>query len=147
MAASDGASGTMVQWVDIVGVHLYNPGNDARNMSGIIDRVIASKATAGVSGLETWDTESSPYSPTPNAMTDPVIYQVMARNMITMAAKGVARTIYYQYDHPTQGIMNRGAAAYRENIVAVLKSGTVLGASKLTDGRVVYSTSNGVFVI
>jgi hypothetical protein len=59
----------------------------------------------------------------------------------------VARTIYYQYDHGTMGIMNRGAADWRESMASVLKSGTVLNAYSFTDGRVAYTTASGLVII
>jgi len=63
--------------------------------------------------------------------------------LVVMAAKGIARTIYYQYDHGTMGFSNRTAvAAIREAVIAELRSG-ITGASMLADGRVVYASSQG----
>jgi hypothetical protein len=72
----------------------------------------------------------------------------MARMMITMAAKGIARTIYYQYDHGTMGFYGRSdVVTYRETLRTLLMSGTMLNASKFTDGRVAYWTAGGVVII
>jgi len=150
MAASDGAAGTMAQWVDIIGVHLYTAApNRTQDLSGMIDRVKAAMVTASVTGKEIWDTESAPVGTgnTVSDMTDPRAGAIIARSMFTMAAKGIARTIYYQYDHGTMGIMNRGAADWRESMASVLKSGSVLNAYWFTDGRIAYTTASGLVII
>ena len=53
----------MKDWVDIIGVHLYLPIQLAQRLGRMIDRINAAKAAAGVSALETWDTESAPLAP------------------------------------------------------------------------------------
>lgn len=147
MSASDGAAGTMKDWVDIIAVHLYLPaGNKAQDLAAIIDRVNASKVTAGVSGLETWDTESAPIGPDALTMLDVAAQAVVGRMMIIMAAKGITRTIYYQLDHGTMGL-RPSVIAFRESIITLLKSGTILNVHKFTDGRVAYYTSSGLNVI
>jgi hypothetical protein len=149
MSASDGATGTMKDWVDIVGVHLYLPSpNKVQDLGGMIDRVKAAMATAGIPSMELWDTESAPISPDMIDLTDGQAQALMARNMLTMAAKGVARTFYYQYDHGTMGYMTRPqVAAFRERIVALLKSGTIRTVSRFADGRVGYYTDFGLTII
>src|SRR6185437_1863728 len=123
MSASDGASGTMAQWVDIIGVHLYLPSpNKVQDLAGVIDRVNACKTTSGVSALETWDTESAPISPDISTLNDDQAKAIIGRSMITMAAKGIKRHIYYQYDHGTMGFINRPQIQeYREQIATVLR--------------------------
>lgn len=149
MAAGDGASGTMKDWVDIIGVHLYLPGNNkTQDLAGMIDRLNAAKITAGVSGKETWDTESAPIGGEVINLTDTQANKIIARSMIIMAAKGVTRTIFYQYDSDTMGFINRPQiAAYREQIIALLRSGNILTVSGFTDGRVAYYTNSGLTII
>jgi hypothetical protein len=152
MAAADGAGtgGTMKDWVDIIGVHLYTAApNRTQDLPGMIDRIKAAMVTASVSGKEIWDTESAPVGTgnTVSDMTDPRGGAIIARSMFTMAVKGVARTIYYQYDHGTMGIMNRGAADWRESMASVLKSGAILNAYSFTDGRIAYTTASGLVII
>jgi len=151
MAASSGDVGNtpMSQWVDIIAVHLYLPGaNRVQDLAGCIDRVNASKTTAGVSGLETWDTESAPIAPDMSGLTDARAETLLARTLVTMAAKGIARHIYYQYDEATMGINTRPAViAYREQLVTLLKGTTILNATRFTDGRVAYWTTGGVVII
>jgi hypothetical protein len=142
MAASDGNGGTMAQWVDIVGVHLYLPApNLFTSLPGMIDRVTAAKATAGLSALPTWDTESAPIGPSANLLSDPVAGDVIIIMLLTMAAKGIARHIYYQYDHGTMGFIGRQYIVdLREQIVALLKSGTITGLSINDDSGIAIYT-------
>ena len=149
MAASDGAGGTMVAWIDIVGVHLYLPTqNRVEDLAGMIDRVNAAKTTAGISALPTWDTESAPIGGDVINLTDAQAMQLISRSMLTMAAKGVARTFYYQYDHGTMGFIARPQIeAHRERMTALLRSGAIKTVSRFTDGRVAYYTDFGLTII
>jgi hypothetical protein len=149
MSAEDGATGTMKDWVDIVGVHLYLPSpNKVQDLAGVIDRVKASMAAASVSGKEIWDTESAPIGPDMIDLTDEKAQAIIARSMITMAAKGVARTFYYQYDHGTMGYMGRPqVASYRESIAKLLRGGWIVNAHRFTDGRVAFATESGLTII
>lgn len=127
MAASDGAAGVMKDWVDIVGVHLYLPyPNDVTKLPGMIDRINIAKASAGLSGKETWDTESAPINPDIVNIRQPDAALLVQRHLLVSAAKGVARTFYYQLDHSTMGIAGRhqARAAY-ESMRSTLMSGRV----------------------
>jgi hypothetical protein len=149
MNAGDGVSGTMKDWVDIVGVHLYLPGNNqVQDLAGMIDRINAAKTAVGVSGKETWDTESAPIGGDMISLSNTQAKLIVGRTLITMAAKGIARTIYYQYDHGTMGIVTRPPIIeYREQIIALLRGGNILNASRFTDGRVAYYTNFGTMII
>ena len=149
MSASDGATGTMKDWIDIVGVHLYLPSpNRAQDLAGMIDRVNASKTTAGVSALPTWDTESAPIGGYVSGMSDVQAQAVIGRMLLTIAAKGVARTIYYQYDDSTMGFSDRpGMVTFTEYIKTLLLNGSILSVNRFTDGRVAYLTSAGLSII
>jgi hypothetical protein len=142
MAASDGATGTMKNWVDIVGVHLYIAGNDITKLPGMIDRVKAGMATAGISAKEIWDTESAPVAPDVSGMSAESAKLFIVRSMIIQASKGIARTFYYQYDDPTMGF-NRipEISALREQIITMLRS-TINTVSGFTDGRVAVYTDS-----
>jgi|SRR5687768_2890700 len=147
MAASDGATGTMKDWVDIVAVHMYISGNHITNLPGIIDRVDAAKTTAGVSSKETWDTESAPLSPEISAMTGYDSKKFIARSMVIQASKGISRTIYYQYDHTTMGINLSEAMGYREEVRNLLLNGSFQSVSMLSDGRLACYTNTGLIII
>jgi hypothetical protein len=65
-----------------------------------------------------------------------------------MAALGIERTFYYQYDHGTMGYITRPQVeAYRERIANLLRSGTIRTVSRFTDGRVGYYTDFGLTII
>lgn len=141
---------TMKDWVDIIAAHLYLPGaNRIQDLTGMIDRINASKTAAGVSAKPTWDTESSMISSTAGSYSDAKVCAHIARFMITAAAKGIARTIWYQWDRTDGfGIKDRPAVvAYRDAIRTLLMSGTILTVSRFTDGRVGYYTSSGLTII
>jgi hypothetical protein len=140
----------MWEWVDIIGVHFYPPSvNRVQDYPAIIDRLATLKTTAGVSSMELWDTESAPigdgYEVTD--LSDPKAWKLMLRAMVIMAAKGVSRTMYYQYDHADMGFEGRTfLIREREALINTLRTG-MYGASMFTDGRVVYSCAGGQYVI
>lgn len=144
MAASSGDVGNtpMKNWVDIVGVHLYLPTpNRVQDMAGMIDRVNAGMTTAGISGKEIWDTESAPINPDLSGYNDEGGKRIIARMLLTMAAKGIARTFYFQYDDPSMGFTGRPRIIeFRENAVSLLMNG-IATVSRFTDGRVAYYSS------
>ena len=151
MSASTGdGSTTMKDWVDIIGVHLVptdiQPGTGLSRNDRSHQCI---KTAAGVSALPTWDTESSMESPSAGSKTDAQVCTHMARFMITAAAKGIARSNWYQWDRADgYGFKDRPVvAAYREAIRTLLMSGTILTASRFTDGRVGYYTSSGLKII
>jgi hypothetical protein len=149
LAASDGATGTMKDWVDIIAVHLYlGTNNSSYDLAGMIDRLNAAKTAAGVSALPTWDTESAPIVVQAVNMTDKQMRVYLTRYMVTLAAKGVARTMYYQYDSTTMGFQGRpDVIAHWNQLRTLLMSGSILKVSKLFDGRLVYTTSGGQYVL
>jgi hypothetical protein len=68
--------------------------------------------------------------------------------MITLAAKGIARTMYYQWDNEVMGFRNRLNMIGRWNALHdLLLGGSILSASKLFDGRLVCRTSTGITVL
>lgn len=147
MSASDGASGTMKNWVDIIAYHAYLPSpNRTQDISAVIDRVKACMTAAGVSGKELWDTESAPWQA--STLNDAQFNQILWRMWATMAAKGVARTIYYQWDNAALGISKRpGIISATVATRALLMSGNMLNASRFSDGRFAYWTSGGVVIV
>jgi hypothetical protein len=148
MATTTGAT-TPAALTDIVGVHLYLPSpNKVQDLAGIIDRINAAKTTAGISAVPTWDTESAPIGGDVSTLDNPTACALEARRLLTMAAKGIARSIYYQYDHGTMGFINRPAILeYRERIISILRGGRMTNAHRFTDGRVAYATESGLTII
>lgn len=146
LAASDGATGTMKDWVDILGVHLYVSGNSITSIPLMIDRINAAKVTAGVTSKEVWDTESAPFAPDIIDMASYKANLYMARFMLVTASLGIARTIYYQYDHDTMGLGSSSSMGIREQIRARLIDGSIQSSHILNDGRVVCYTNTGLII-
>jgi hypothetical protein len=139
-ATGDGST-TMKNWIDIVGVHLYMGGNDITQMSGMIDRIKSVMATTGTSGMEIWDTESAPIGPSASALSDPVLGDVMIIMLLIMAAKGITRHIYYQYDNPGMGFIGRKYITdLREQIISLLGSGNITSLSITDDSGIAIYT-------
>ncbi len=150
MAAATGdGSTTMKDWIDIVGTHLYLPSsNRTQDLPGVIDQVNACKVTSGVAGLPTWDTESAPIGPDASLLSDANFNRILVRAWLTMAGKGIARTIYYQYDQGTMGIATRpGIISSLPALRTLLTGGTLLTISRFTDGRVICLTPSGLITI
>lgn len=153
MSAPTGdGSTTMKDWVDIIGVHLYLPtSNKVQDLAGMIDRINACKTTAGVSGLPTWDTESSMISSQASAYLDPKVCAHIARFQLTLAAKGIARTLWYQWDRDEldgYGYKNRAVVgAYHSAVRDLLMSGTIQSVSRLADGQVLYTTAGAQYIL
>jgi len=139
---------TMKDWVDIIAVHLYLPSNSTAELVPMIDRINAAKAAAGVSVMETWDTESAPLAPNATGQGEEHLDRYLKRFMITLAAKGVARTMYYQWDIDFMGFRDKPNMCSRWNSLReLLLSGSIISASRLFDGRLIYRTGAGITVL
>lgn len=148
MAASDGASGTMVNWVDVVAVHLYVSGNSMRTLPARIDRVRAAMTTSGVSALPLWDTESAPIGPDAASISTQAEIEWMERAYATMLLKGVARSFYYTFDHSTMGVeANAQVRASREDFIRRVCSGSLQSGTFLWDGRIAYYLGGNAKVV
>lgn len=150
MNASSGDAGNtpMKDWIDIVGVHLYGWERNGANVAGMIDRINAAKSTIGISSKETWDTESAPIFPFASDFTDDELSRLISRAWITMAACGIKRTFWYQYDGGDMYIMGRPHPIARVNALqSLLTSGQITAAAKFTDGRIAYTTAEGLTII
>lgn len=138
-APTGDGSTKMKDWVDVIAVHLYTDDPTA-NLAASIDRVLAARAAAGLTALEIWDTESGMITTATANLTDAQIIQYLTRFMLTLAAKGISRTIYYQLDN-TMGFLDRpnvyaGWNMLREDMLL----GNVQYISRLFDGRLVIKT-------
>lgn len=63
MQASDGAVGTMKDWIDIVEIHLYPNTSKPQEIASMIAGVRAHMATLGISAKPLWNTEFSYINP------------------------------------------------------------------------------------
>ena len=147
-STGDGGNTPMKDWVDIISVHLYQQTlNDTSTLSGMIDRINAGKATAGVTAKETWDTESTPIVPNMSSLDDTQAKRYLGRFLLLAAAKGISRTMFYQLDNSTGFLSRPSVVAYWNSMRRLLLSGTVQSVSQLSDGRVVYYTSTGAITV
>lgn len=138
-AATGDGSTKMKDWVDIIGVHLYLANNNALALAGMIDRVNAAKVTAGVTTKETWDTESGPIEVHAADMTTAQVERYLTRFFVTLAAKGVKRSIYYALDNTTMGFVGReDVYAAWDRARELVLSGRITAVSRLFDGRICY---------
>lgn len=153
MSASTGdGSTTMKDWVDIVGVHLYQNANAGDNtvskLTQMIDRINAAKTTAGVSAKETWDTESAPITVPAASLSDASLKRWLSRMFITMAAKGINRSVYYQLDSSTMGFYGREAIySHWDQLQSELLRGKYNYACVLADGRLCVRSAAGITII
>jgi hypothetical protein len=111
------------------------------------DRVIAARAAAGLTSREIWHTESGLISGA-NSMTDAQKATYMTRFVLTVAAKGIARTIYYQLDHDNMGIFGRtDHYAHWNSLRETLLAGRIEYVNRLANGRVVYGIAGAGMTI
>lgn len=90
MAASDGASGTMATWVDVVGYHTY--GSDSL-LPTRINQIKTAAAAAGLGSKPIFDTEVGQNALV--TMSDYELYLRTARNLIAQAAAGISCVCLY----------------------------------------------------
>lgn len=137
------ATGTLLTWIDIVGVHLYR-NNLTTPIYGMVQRIKTALAAAGYGSLELWDTEAGILSPYPNTLPDAAYIQLMQRRLIATAASGVKKQFWYSYDHTYMGFMARPAvlAGYMQ-IVNFLAGKSIISAVQLFDGTIAVVRSDG----
>ena len=137
------ATGTLLTWIDIVGVHLYR-NNLSTPIYGMVQRIRTALAAAGYGALELWDTESGILSPYPNTLPDASHIQLMQRRLIATAASGVKKQFWYSYDHTYMGFMAKPAvlAGYMQ-IVNFLAGKSIISAVQLFDGTICVVRSDG----
>lgn len=140
LAASDGATGTGKDWIDICGIHMYPPRYNYQVGKNQIDNVRASLTAAGVGSLDIWNTETGVL--TARSVRDPVQSKWLKRSLLLAAALGVKRYCWYTYDNDEMGMTDEDVAAWLE-VRTVLLSGPITGCNIAPDGRVA-ATINGV---
>lgn len=97
MAASDGASGTMAQWIDVVSYHTY--GSEPLLLTRI-NQIKAAATAAGVGSKPIIDTEVG--TSALSTMSDYELFRRTARNYITQAAAGISGVCLYALGGKTQ---------------------------------------------
>jgi hypothetical protein len=92
LAASDGAGGTMSQWVDIISYHDYS--NDGMNILRNVAKIKSLVASIpAVSSLPIWNTE---FGSTLNIAADYDTYLCLLRQYIICRLSGISHANFYQ---------------------------------------------------
>jgi len=146
MAASDGASGTMANWVNIIGAHLYpvDYTHLATVATDIMVNIRASMATAGVSGLPLWNTEYGILSPNFSTLAQAARINAIWRMLVLPLANATpcARTVFYALDDGVSGFTGQDATWWNF-FVNLLTGATITAINVLWDGRVAVSLASG----
>lgn len=133
LAASDGATGTGKDWIDICGIHMYPPRYNFQIHANQIANVQASLTAAGVGSLDIWNTETGVL--TARSVRDVVQSKWLKRSLLLAAALGVKRYCWYAYDNDEMGMTQSDINAWKDVRDALL-SGTMTGCNIAPDGRV-----------
>lgn len=137
------ATGTMLNWIDIVGVHLYYA-HMTTTIVGCISRIKTLLQARGYGALELWDTESGILSPYPDVIADEFHLKIMQRRLIATAACGLEKQFWYSYDHTNMGFMSKPViqAGYTQ-IVNFLAGKSITSAIQRFDGVVTVIRADG----
>lgn len=140
MSASDGATGTMAQWVDIISAHFYTQNYAALMQIGsqIVPNVRAAMTAAGVASKPLWNTEYGQFSPGLVTLTKSIKERIIRRMMITACANNagpVARSFWYSADNIVMGFNTDDIAVYND-MQRILLTGPITVVNQLRDGRV-----------
>lgn len=137
MQASDGAAGTMKDWVDAVSCHMYPSQGKVQDIPGMISGMRAHMATLGVSALPLFNTEFSRINPDFGTLSQSVRENSL-RAMMTLTSahnQGAPQwNSWYGLDHTTFLWTKDDVAVYEDHRELMAKGITVINV--LADGRV-----------
>lgn len=133
LKASDGATGTGKDWIDICGIHMYPPRYNFEIHKNQIDNVRATLTANGVGSLPIWNTETGALQG--DTYDDTVQAKWLARSFVLAAACGVERYYWYTYDNPQMFMTNLDKEAFLR-VRQILLSGSMTGCNICSDGRV-----------
>lgn len=146
LGTTDGASGTLVSHVDIIGVHLYVPGGDMRKLIGIISNIKSACAANGAGLLPIWDTESGVISPVFAETTAVKRRKLFARQQIIAASLGIERSCWYGYDYASYGFADDADFfEYREALIRAV-AGRQIDHVVLVRGEAYVSVGGNVLI-
>lgn len=144
MAASDGVAGTMAQWVDVIGCHIYPQSSSALNgIANMAATMRTAMTTAGVSAKPLWSTEVTILTPAFPLNSAGARATAIRQIMVEAAASNVGGfdvCVWYSPDGATYRWTQEDVQVY-ENFKQQLMNGvTVVNAIK--DGRVATVVNN-----
>lgn len=137
MQASDGASGQMKSWVDVVGCHLY-PANYAglSALPQMITDIRAHMVTLGINTKPLWNTEFSVLSPSFATMSSSQRRAAIQRMLTVSSAHnsgGCDVSIWYGGDNSTLGFVDEDQNTWETHRSLLMQGVTVI--NQLKDGR------------
>lgn len=150
MAASDGAGGTMKDWIDFVGCHLYGSDSGSYSLVNRINSIKSAMTTAGISGKKPFDTETGITLST--SFSDYRQYADLARYYVTCLAMGFEAACYYQIGRPELSIgyslsSKPEVVKGLETLFTKLRQFGIDGCTKLTDGRIAFRCNGTEYLI
>jgi len=141
------ATGTMLNWVDVIGVHLY------RNamvfpIYRMVQRIKNVVSAAGYGALEIWDTESGILSPFPTSFSDEVHLQILQRKIVSVACSGIKAHFWYSYDNGDMGFKGKQKIidAYMR-VSDFLAGKTIISAVQIMDGTTEVIREDGAMLV
>lgn len=138
MQASDGAAGTMKDWVDGVACHMYPTAGRVREVPAMISTMRGHMATLGISGLPLYNTEFSRISPDLNTLSQKVREDSIRALMTLTSAHNQGApdwNAWYGMDGVgTFGWTEDDVAVYRDHRELMSKGITLINL--LGDGRI-----------
>ena len=78
----------MLNWIDIVGVHLYY-NHVTVQLSPMITRIKNTLTSRGYGAFDVWDTESGILSPFPDTISNESHLQIMKRKILNIVLSGI----------------------------------------------------------
>lgn len=129
-------TGTMLNWIDIVGVHLYY-NHVTVQLSPMITRIKNTLTSRGYGAFDVWDTESGILSPFPDTISNESHLQIMKRKILNIVLSGIKKQFWYSYDHTNMGFMNNAQVfdGYK-SFIESLTDRTVVSAIQRFDGTI-----------
>jgi len=143
LAASDGAGGTMVDWIDYLSYHSYAIGQSLINQTNLFKGYVA---TAGLSALPIFNTETGASRANESTSNHQWFIHIL-RSAIIHKALGIAGIHFYAWSVPTTFVLSMSSATIAmQRVIPIINDMLTYGvtsASILDDGRVGFKC-NGV---
>lgn len=141
--ASDGASGTGKDWVDVCSIHMYPNVYNWQIHKNQIDNVQA-VLTARSMPQKIWNSETGVLIPS-YGVDAGIGAKWLKRSLLLSAALGVERYYWYCYDNATMFMRPEQITAWNE-VRNLLLAGPITGCNYASDGRVA-ATVGGINVV
>lgn len=134
------ATGTMLNWIDIVGIHLYRNAQTVP-LFKTVQRIKNTLTAGGYGSFDIWDTENGILSPYPNLFSSDDHAKIMKRKIVAVACSGIKKMGWYSYDNGLMGFINNDTVieAY-EDVQAKICGAIITRATQLINGTLYIKT-------